>query len=170
MNTATKMPVVINSVRPDAHMSTAVSCYFPPLGSIISNDKKPIGHALEIHNADLEAFLRTNSAEAPFLIQTLWALVLRCYTTQNDVCYAYEEKLGKNQTVGFVRLMLDESVSLAGTIKQAQHGYVGALESNTLNPPVKPLCNTILSITRPFDSSLEDVGTPGNEQVCCEIN
>jgi len=167
METTTKIPEGINSAHANAHLNTAVPCFFPHLDTQNNTEKKPFSHELDIKQSkELKAFLGTNYAEAPFLLHTLWALVLRCYTAQDDVCFAYEEMLDFDQVVGlpFVRLVLDEAGSLAQTIKQAQNDYMEALQSNVLHPPVENLCNSLLSITRSSDNSSQDPA-PCHEQV-----
>jgi len=131
------------------------------------NTKEPISHELEIKQTrELQGLLAANPPEAPFLLQTLWALVLRCYTAQNDVCFAYEETLDSDFVgLPFVRLVLDETTSLADTIKQAQNDYMKALESSTLHPTAEILCNTILSLTRSSDNSMKEISSTGHEQV-----
>jgi len=171
METTSEMPQTTNSPSPNAHLNAAVSCCFPQLGSILSNNKEPISHQLEIKQSkELQAFLATNPADTPFLLQTLWALVLRCYTAQNDVCFAYEETLDSDFVgLPFVRLVFDEEASLGRTIKQARNDYMGALESNTLHPLAEGSCNTILSVTRSLDNSLKELATPCHEQVGFKI-
>ena len=167
METTLEMQQSINLPHPNPPPRLAVSCCFPQLNSILSNDKKPISHELEIKNTkELQAFLATNPAEAPFLFQTLWALVLRCYTSQHDVCFAYEETVDSDFVgLPFVRLVFDDAASLADTIKQARNDYMGALESSTLHPPAESLCNTTLSVTRSMDNSSRELGGRCDEQV-----
>lgn len=165
MNTSSKI-TKNTSASPNSHLNATVPCYFPQLDTLGRDKKRPISYELDIKQTkDLQALLRTNSDEAPFLLHTLWALVLRCYTTQEDVCFAYEEFSDSEQVVGlpFVHLVLDEAESLAQTIKQARHDYLGTLESGTPDPSEKSLCNTILSIansSEPF-SKIPDASHHG---------
>jgi hypothetical protein len=154
MNTSSKIIKSI-SAPPNPYLNAAVPCYFPRLDIQSIEKNKPISHELDIKQSkELQAFLRTNSDEVPFLLHALWALVLRCYTAQEDVCFAYHEIFDSEQVLGlpFVRLVLDEAESLAQMVKQARHNYFSTLESGIPHPPVEGLYNTILSIAASSES------------------
>jgi hypothetical protein len=151
------------SPLPNADLGITMPCHFPQLETKPSGEKNIVSCELEIEQTqELKSLLAVDSAGTPFLLQTLWALVLRCYTSQNDVAFLYEETLDSAQIVGlpFVHVVLDEGACLSETIKQVRAKYMANLQSNIFLAPTKRLCNTRLCIARFPDSSLEELINP----------
>jgi hypothetical protein len=151
-----------------AYLDGVVPCRFPLFATERSSEKQPFTHELEIKQVkELRSLLAMDPAEIPSVLHAIWALVVRCYTGQNDVCFGYKEMFDSEKLSGLsiVRLVLDESVSVAQTIKQARLAYGKTHRSSVLNFSVKDLCSTILSISRSSDAAGEYVSTPSSHEV-----
>jgi hypothetical protein len=168
METTSKINEGNNLTHRNAYLDGVVPCRFPLFGTERSSEKHPFTHALEIKQAkELQNLLAMDPAETPYLLRAIWALVVRCYTGQNDVCFAYKEMCDSEELVGLsiVRLILDESVSVAQTIKQARFDYGKTLQSSVPNVSVGDLCSTILSLSRSSDAVVEYLATPSSGEV-----
>ena len=141
--------------------------------------RKKSSHEIEVRQAkDLHTLLAEDPVQTRFIFQTIWALVLRCYTGQNDVCFAYKEMLDSEEVASLpiVRLILDEAATLTQTVKQARRDYTGTLACNAIGVPNKSVANTLLSISRSLNACIEDpassplelCGTAAN-QVCHSV-
>jgi hypothetical protein len=168
MDTTSKINEGSNLTHQNAYLDGALPCRFPLFGTERRSEKQPFTHELEIKQAkELRNLLAMDPAETPYLLHAIWALVVRCYTGQNDVCFAYKDMFDSEELVGLsiVRLALDESVSVAQTIKQARLDYRKALQSSVLNVSVGDLCSTILSLSRSSDAAVEYLAMPSSREV-----
>jgi len=168
MDTTSKIDDGNNRTHGTAYLDGVMHCRFPLFATERSSERQPFTHELEIKQVkELRNLLAMDPAEIPSVLHAIWALVVRCYTGQNDVCFDYKEMFDSEKLVGMsiVRLVLDESVSVAQTIKQARLEYGRAPQSSVLNVSVKDLCSTILSISRSSDAAGEYLDTPSSREV-----
>lgn len=79
----------------------------------ISSIKLDLNHPEELHT------LLTEGSDLA-LLQAAWALVLRIYTGQNDVCFGYQEGQDTKTTeqMRCIRVLLDEKQSFMDTTEQ----------------------------------------------------
>ncbi|KUJ06201.1 acetyl-CoA synthetase-like protein [Mollisia scopiformis] len=76
---------------------------------------------------------------APFLVQTAWALVLRIYTGQDDVCFRYQQVEGHSL---LRRVLVDETLSILQTVERLR---TSPTEVHHASGSTEPLYNTTLS-------------------------
>jgi len=134
------------------YLESAIPCKLASFCHDESHEKKLSTLEVDLHH--LNELPSLSEANLPFLLQTAWALVLRCYTGQNDVCFGYEEIQDSEAiTMPMARVVLDETKSIQQTIEKTQHDYTTALQSGVLKLPVESFCNTALSFVKYSDSA-----------------
>ena len=105
------------------------SCHFPATGRQMGGHKRPLSVRVELQHLDtLEQLLEKDSGGEILsaVVKTAWALLLRCYTGLDEVCFEYEE-IGTSRTsrssddsggVSFLRIQ--EGMPIEELVKQAQ--------------------------------------------------
>lgn len=148
-----------NSAHENHYLDGVLPCHIPIPKDNKGGEKEILSHEIGVRQAkDLHTLLAEDPVQTRFIFQTIWALVLRCYTGQNDVCFAYKEMLDSEEVASLpiVRLILDEAATLTQTVKQARRDYTGALASNPIDVPKKSVANTLLSLSRSLNTRIED--------------
>lgn len=96
---------------------------FPPIQQISS---APVN----VEQADEDKVLAqsaTNPDGLGAVLRTAWALLLRCYTGQDDVCFNYQHSGDVAGDPIVVRFLLNDSASVAGTVDRARAELAGDL-------------------------------------------
>ncbi|KAJ9213390.1 hypothetical protein DTO166G4_5016 [Paecilomyces variotii] len=65
-------------------------CYFPSFGGLTGGNKRQMLTAVDLQHAQ-RLLVSGNSDSIPQTLRAAWALVLRCYTGSDNVCFGYEE-------------------------------------------------------------------------------
>ncbi|RYO85997.1 hypothetical protein DL766_007978 [Monosporascus sp. MC13-8B] len=164
------------------HLEGVVPCHIPhddsKGGTLVSGAK-----ALEIKKIDITGILAYCQKERVTLanvLQTAWALVLRAYTKQDDVCFSYmcsgrdvpvngvEAAIGPFISLLVCRLKLEAARRVAETATKIQDDYLASLPyqhavslaeiQQILGLRGRPLFNTGLSFARLPDGNHETSG------------
>jgi hypothetical protein len=122
------------------YLAGAEPCQFPCYDGDISGEKQPLSVNVELtHKQDLQDRLTKDSEVLPAILRTAWALILRCYTGAEDVCFGYQEIRKQvyasgtpweaaNMPVGMqiARVKLDEGDSLTELLGKVGDDYTRA--------------------------------------------
>jgi hypothetical protein len=118
----------------DTYLKGLTPCRFP-LFSRANHTAAPLQQTsslrVDVEQADRLLALSTDDpGELGALLCTAWALLLRCYTGQDDVSFSFQH--GGDVALGPVvaRFLLDDGASVAGTVGRARAELAGDL------PPV----------------------------------
>ncbi|RYP53444.1 hypothetical protein DL768_001589 [Monosporascus sp. mg162] len=164
------------------HLEGVVPCHIPhddSKGGILESGAK----SLEIERIDITGILAYCQKERVTLanvLQTAWALVLRVYTKQDDVCFSYmcsgrdvpvdgiETAIGPFISLLVCRARLESARRVAEAATKIQDDYLASLQyqhavslaeiQQTLGLRGRPLFNTGLSFARLPDGNHETSG------------
>lgn len=136
---------------------TRLSCSsFPSFGSSAGDHERQISTTLNLQQTKhLKSLISNGSYDIPPILRAAWALVLRCYTGSDSVCFGYEEinnlligegsKRQENFDNRFtVRLKLEEDVSLSTAVERAGNGTIVCADSNCLRDSC--ICHTAKNV------------------------
>jgi hypothetical protein len=74
------------------YLAGAEPCQFPRYEGDVFGEKRLLSVTIELtHKQELEGLLKEGPQVLPAIMRTAWALVLRCYTGVEDVCFGYQE-------------------------------------------------------------------------------
>ncbi|EEP79831.1 predicted protein [Uncinocarpus reesii 1704] len=118
------------------HLAGLTPCQFPRLGAKShQRTKRPMTVRMNLRESQkLQDLAVSGGAALPTVLRAVWALVLRCYTDSEDVCFGYQE-IGSgaihsevNATKGLfgvpiARLQLNGDATLGELIELAQGEY-----------------------------------------------
>lgn len=112
-------------------------CYFPVLNDGVKDLKELQSLELELPDVSkLQAFCAKNSVTLSNVLQFVWALVVRCYTGSNEVCFGYltsgrdlpvsgiEDAVGLFVNMLICRVNFTDGLQLGQALKQVQTDYV----------------------------------------------
>ena len=122
-----------------SYLADIEPCYFPALG----NDKD----AREVRTLVLQltkssilpAFCAKHGLTTSNVLQFVWALVLRCYTNSNDICFGYlvsgrdapiqgiQDAVGAFINILVCRMSLGDGVQLGKALEQVQTDFVRSM-------------------------------------------
>ncbi|RYP80123.1 hypothetical protein DL769_002609 [Monosporascus sp. CRB-8-3] len=164
------------------HLEGVVPCHIPhddSKGGTLESGAR----ALEIESIDITGILAYCQKERVTLanvLQTAWALVLRAYTKQDDVCFSYmcsgrdvpvdsiETAIGPFISLLVCRAKLESARRVAEAVAKIQDDYLASLPyqhavslaeiQQTLGLRGRPLFNTGLSFARLPDGNHESSG------------
>ncbi|KAI1626476.1 hypothetical protein EDD37DRAFT_349340 [Exophiala viscosa] len=149
------------------YLADVSSCHFPVL-----NDDAAIPNELhelssEFHaGAELQDFARKHNFTPSSIIQTAWAIVLKCYTGQDDICFGYlsagrdapvlgiEDAVGAYINMLICRLRLPPNDNIIQLVESVQDSFLKAMPHQHCSlaqiqhslQQRKPLFNTIMSL------------------------
>ncbi|KAF2200882.1 hypothetical protein GQ43DRAFT_441131 [Delitschia confertaspora ATCC 74209] len=122
--------------------SISHSCYFPASGKTSAGPTRPLSTRVDLHHAQqLQRLLddQNGSDLLRSVLQVAWAVLLRCYTGLNEVCYGFEEVGGSpggpydhdGSSYPDVYLEVDGEMTLKQLIQQAHtHNTASTLASS----------------------------------------
>ena len=133
-------------------MSQLSSCCFPKFGSAFHGPKRPVAiRTKAIPDQNPQLLSAWHQGRLGFLLQATWALVLRCYTSSEDVCFGFQlvEAGGSTQSTDLstIRFLIDESDTLKGVIGKAMDNNLSNTHRDlNSNNDDYTLFNTILML------------------------
>jgi Condensation domain. len=113
------------------------SC-FPSFSGSAGDHERQMSTTLNLQQTKhLQTFVSNSSYDIPQILRAAWALVLRCYTGSDNVCFGYEEindllTGGRNKSDDkfMVRLKLEDDVPLSTVVERAGDGSIVRADSN----------------------------------------
>lgn len=143
-------------------MAQITPCHFPKFGSAFHGPKRPVAIRTRA-TADQNPQLLSawNQGRLSFLLQATWALVLRCYTTSEDICFGFQtvETDRSLQSTGIadvstIRFCIDESDAVKTVIDKAKDdNSPNSYRDLNVTPDGYALFNTILMLRSYCDSA-----------------
>jgi amino acid adenylation domain-containing protein/non-ribosomal peptide synthase protein (TIGR01720 family) len=153
-------------------------CHFPVISDADgAKELRHLGVDLDLPPKSLSSFCEKHGVTVPNLVQTVWGLVLRCYTGSDQVCFGYlvsgrdvavegiEEVVGPFINMLICRMEVTR-INAPQLVEQIQAGYLAGLEyqhcslaqmQHGLNLAGRPLFNTIVSVQRASSTSATGV-------------
>ena len=123
-----------------AYLADIEPCHFPPLNDGGKEFKKLQSLDLNLtQGSELQAFCTKNGLTLSNVLQLVWALVLRCYTGSDEVCFGYlasgrdvpvpgiQDAVGVFINMLICRMNLMPGVQLSQALKQVQADYVNSM-------------------------------------------
>ena len=112
-------------------------CRFPHFDGEIDGPKRPLSTNVEVrHKQELQRLAAKDAETLPSILRTAWALVLRCYTGLEDVCFGYRETgtdsaveiaqklVERSEGMSIVRMNFEEAIVLVKLLDEAKDDYV----------------------------------------------
>ncbi|PYH98073.1 nonribosomal peptide synthase [Aspergillus ellipticus CBS 707.79] len=122
------------------HLADVEPCYFPKLADAeAAPELKYAQVGLESTVSSLRDFCVSHSITLSNLLQTVWALVCRCYVGRDDVCFGYlasgrdapieglVDMVGPTISVLICRAFLDDSTIVKDALKTCQTEFLDTL-------------------------------------------
>ncbi|KAL4902747.1 hypothetical protein BDW74DRAFT_180448 [Aspergillus multicolor] len=150
-----------------SYLKAASSCHFPTLNDDAEGENKLCELTFDLDNANvIHSFCERHNVTPAIVFQTAWALVLKAYTGQDDVCFGYltagrdvpvsdvTEAVGVfiNMITYRVQFTADSTVSSAvkktqdDFLKSLAHQHCSIAEIQHKLGISRPLFNTIISL------------------------
>ncbi|KAA8642651.1 Nonribosomal peptide synthetases (NRPS) [Aspergillus tanneri] len=162
-------------------------CYFPRLADAdAARELKSIEVELDTTAKVLHDFCILHGVTLSTLLQTVWALVCRCYVSRDEICFGYlasgrdasieglVDMIGPTISILICRALFDESTTVLDALKRCQAGFLDSLShqhcslaeiQHSLGLAGMPLFNTGMSFQTmtavDTDTRLADVGFKG---------
>ncbi|PWY87430.1 nonribosomal peptide synthase [Aspergillus heteromorphus CBS 117.55] len=122
------------------HLAEVEPCYFPTLGDTDATPELKYAQvAVETTVDALREFCIAHSVTLSNLLQTVWALVCRCYVGRDDVCFGYlasgrdapiegvVDMVGPTISVLICRAFLEDSTIVKDALKKCQAEFLDTL-------------------------------------------
>ncbi|EED20874.1 nonribosomal peptide synthase, putative [Talaromyces stipitatus ATCC 10500] len=122
------------------HLSGIEPCYFPVLTSeTTARELRDVSVVLEPSVEAIHNFCASHNITVSNLIQTVWALVLRCFVGRDDVCFGYlasgrdapvdgiVDMVGPTISVLICRAALDDSSTIKDALRTCQMELLDSL-------------------------------------------
>ncbi|THC98393.1 hypothetical protein EYZ11_002112 [Aspergillus tanneri] len=122
------------------YLADVPPCHFPVVNDDITDDNKLHELAVDMENADaIHAFCAAHNVTPATVFQAAWALVLKTYTGQDDVCFGYltagrdlpvpniSDAVGVFINMMIYRMRLSSDHTVATLIKETQDGFLKGL-------------------------------------------
>ncbi|KAL4747877.1 hypothetical protein BDW72DRAFT_196305 [Aspergillus terricola var. indicus] len=150
-----------------SYLEGASSCHFPVLNDDLHGETKLHELTVDLEDAKgIHAFCARHNVTPAIVFQTAWALVLKAYTGQDDICFGYLTAgrdvpvLNISDAVGvFInmityRIRLDTESTVSTVVKEAQCAFLKGLAHQHCSIAEiqhglgmsQPLFNTIMSL------------------------
>ena len=125
-----------------AYLAEIEPCYFPQLAETnhLKDARRLRTQVLQLSGASkLPAFCARHGLTASNVLQFVWALVLRCYTNSNDICFGYlvsgrdapvksiQDAVGAFINILVCRMNLGDDCLLAKALEQTQSDFVRSM-------------------------------------------
>lgn len=141
----------------ESHLAGLAPCHFPRLGSNDQAQKRPMTIKVNLeHSFELQKLSAAGGNALPGTLRAAWALLLRCYTDSEDVCFGYQETghMGGSEAkpgncIPIARLTFGEETNLAELVSIAKGEYAKSFPHHP-NVPAgtagRQLFNTVLQL------------------------
>ena len=123
-----------------SYLADIEPCYFPTLADHAKEARELRTLVLQLSRAsDLPAFCSRHGLTASNVLQFVWALILRCYTNSNDICFGYlvsgrdapvkgiQDAVGAFINILVCRMNLVDNVQLSKALEQTQTDFVQSM-------------------------------------------
>lgn len=123
------------------------ACQFPRLGTGDGRSKRSMSLRVTLeHGQKLQQLSVSDEAALPSLLRVAWALLLRCYTGLDHVCFGYQETgpgtvgingppiSGPLNGMHVAHFTMDDMVSVADTLEKAKGECISGLPHQNLVP------------------------------------
>ncbi|KAL1959110.1 hypothetical protein VTO42DRAFT_2897 [Malbranchea cinnamomea] len=135
-------------------------CHFPRLGPNDQPQKRPMTVKVNLEQSpELQKLSAAGDQTLPATLRAAWALLLRCYTDSEDVCFGYQEtgpiggsgeKPGSGLSgIPVARLAFGDDTALAQLVEMTKGEYAKSLPHHASVPAGaagRQLFNTILQL------------------------
>jgi hypothetical protein len=121
----------------EAYFAGATPCRFPRFsrsdkedGAAPASLQQLSSAPVNVEQADADKLMALSTTDPDGLcavLRTAWAMLLRCYTGQDDVCFNYQQMGDVASDPIVARFLLDDSASIAGTVGRAKAELAGDL-------------------------------------------
>jgi amino acid adenylation domain-containing protein/non-ribosomal peptide synthase protein (TIGR01720 family) len=128
------------------YLSGAEPCQFPSLLAGTRSEKKLGSQILVLKRTlEIQEFCKTAAVTASNLLQLVWALVLRCYTGSDDVCFGYpssgrdvpvkgiQDAVGAFINMLVFRIDLKRDLFVEDALKRTQQDFVRSMEHQSVS-------------------------------------
>lgn len=151
----------------NSHLAGLAPCMFPRFGAENTGPRRPMTIRIYLnHLRELQELSAKRGTALPGVLRAVWALVLRCYTGSEDVCFGYQET-GTNSATGkpgigqrfehmpVGRLNLEDEASLADVVEKSEREYIESVpylrdvppaSIESVSPGENQLFNTVLML------------------------
>ncbi|KAL9079438.1 MAG: hypothetical protein Q9157_001692 [Trypethelium eluteriae] len=123
-----------------SYLADIEPCYFPNLGNSTKETRTLNTLVLPLSRASqLPTFCAKHGLTVPTVLQFVWALILRCYTNSNEICFGYlvsgrdapvsgiQDAVGAFINILVCRINLLENVQLGDALEQIQTDVVQSM-------------------------------------------
>jgi hypothetical protein len=159
------------------YLGGMTSCLFPNLNVSPNGRLHAVTRQFPAHL--LQGFCEMHGTTASNLIQVAWSLVLRCYTSTNDICFGYltsgrdialpgiENAVGLFINMLICRVQLEDSLSVLNILEQNEGNFIRSLENqhcsiakiqHDLGFQRRPIFNSIISYQSRTSNGMPDSG------------
>ncbi|EAW11679.1 putative nonribosomal peptide synthase [Aspergillus clavatus NRRL 1] len=149
------------------YLDDASPCHFPALNDDLTSENQLHELTINMEDADaIQKFCATHNVTPATVFQAAWALVLKAYTGQDDVCFGYltagrdfpvpniSNAVGVFINMMTYRMRLAATDTVADVIKETQEGFLRGLSHQQCSIAEiqhalgvsQPLFNTIMSL------------------------
>ena len=155
-------------------------CHFPRYGSGTNDQEEVLAVDVKLEQlVKLQNLAAAGAGELESVLQTAWALLLRCYTGIDEVCFGYQESRSEAQGNGFangagdevfdmplVRMSFEDGTQISKSVGMARRAYSQELRSlapgqkrshNPLSSRERQLFNTTVVLEKQKGANTRDV-------------
>ncbi|KAI2087706.1 hypothetical protein LOZ35_006030, partial [Ophidiomyces ophidiicola] len=140
------------------HLEELSPCQFPRLGAKgVQRTKRPMTVRMSLQDSiKLQEICSSGAIALPAILRAVWALVLRCYTDSEDVCFGYQETgsgQANSSSMAVARLKFSDEMTLDELVEAAKgeytqslphHSYVSSGSFNAVKMGQQRPFNTVL--------------------------
>ena len=149
--------LLTNGQGNQSELTGVAPCLFPRLEPEVNDPGRLQSVEVELESSQRLQDASLEHSELSAQLRTAWALVLRCYTGMEEVCFGYKESSEQNGTdaCSIFRLAIDESSSLAGLVRRARDDmavkFDDHLRTSTSASPGRQLYDTYILLNKAGD-------------------
>lgn len=141
-------------------MAQFTPCFFPKFAHTFTGPKRPVAIRTRIAPAEnLQLLSVWNDGRLDSILQATWALVLRCYTDAEDICFGYQrveadgsQQISDAANMPAMQLNIDSDDSIKTVMRKANDSGSNGSLSKTCDG-ISRLFNTILMLRSDFNST-----------------
>lgn len=121
----------------ETYLRGVIPCQFPRFSRSVKGNaaaSAPVRQVssarVNVEQADEDKLLALSTTDLDGLgavLRTAWAILLRCYTGQDELCFSYRQGGDIAGDSALARFLLDDSASVAGTVDQSRAELAGDL-------------------------------------------
>ncbi|RDL40220.1 uncharacterized protein BP5553_00199 [Venustampulla echinocandica] len=128
------------------YLDGAVPCQFANFeGGTYEGDGHLSAYVELEDSEDTRSLLAGDPKITASVLKLVWGLVLRCYTGQDDVCFAYQEFEDSKAALNMLlaRIAFDETTNIQKMVQKIQHAHQENAQ-DCYSESLKHMCNTAL--------------------------